>query len=146
MKRRKFSLLPTLLALSISSSAPAQQEGGLLKGADLDLLRDVREIAARVEALRGQPERIGDPHRVDNGVEAQPLAEQPRQPGVGIEHCLGFAACQRAPRGDNGFGYDPVFHVPGHDCSSAELDPETKNSLSHRGKALACIVQMLSRS
>ena len=55
-------------------------------------------------------------------------------------------AILRAPRGDNGFGYDPVFHVPGHDCSSAELDPETKNSLSHRGKALACIVQMLSRS
>ena len=55
-------------------------------------------------------------------------------------------AILHAPRGDNGFGYDPVFHVPGHDCSSAELDPETKNSLSHRGKALACIVQMLSRS
>ena len=38
--------------------------------------------------------------------------------------------------GDNGFGYDPLFFVPTHDCTSAELDPETKNSLSHRGQAL----------
>ena len=41
-----------------------------------------------------------------------------------------------APRGDNGFGYDPVFYVPTHDCSSAELPPEVKNRLSHRGQAL----------
>ncbi|MEJ2650712.1 MAG: RdgB/HAM1 family non-canonical purine NTP pyrophosphatase [Gammaproteobacteria bacterium] len=41
-----------------------------------------------------------------------------------------------APRGDNGFGYDPVFYVPTHGCSSAELPPETKNRLSHRGQAL----------
>lgn len=41
-----------------------------------------------------------------------------------------------APRGEQGFGYDPVFWVPTHGCSSAELDPLTKNSLSHRGQAL----------
>ncbi|MEO6696618.1 MAG: RdgB/HAM1 family non-canonical purine NTP pyrophosphatase [Gammaproteobacteria bacterium] len=40
------------------------------------------------------------------------------------------------PRGENGFGYDPVFYVPTHHCSSAELLPAVKNSLSHRGKAL----------
>lgn len=40
------------------------------------------------------------------------------------------------PRGDNGFGYDPLFYVPTHGCSSAELDPLTKNQLSHRGQAL----------
>ena len=38
--------------------------------------------------------------------------------------------------GDNGFGYDPLFYVPTHDCASAELDPDIKNSLSHRGQAL----------
>lgn len=47
------------------------------------------------------------------------------------------------PRGDNGFGYDPVFHVPTHDCSSAELSPEVKNSLSHRGQALRALVAAL---
>jgi XTP/dITP diphosphohydrolase len=43
----------------------------------------------------------------------------------------------RAPKGTNGFGYDPVFWVPEKGCSSAELPPEVKNQLSHRGQALA---------
>lgn len=47
------------------------------------------------------------------------------------------------PRGEYGFGYDPVFHVPTHDCSSAELAPELKNSLSHRGQALRKLVAAL---
>ncbi|MGB5261724.1 MAG: XTP/dITP diphosphatase [Gammaproteobacteria bacterium] len=47
------------------------------------------------------------------------------------------------PRGDNGFGYDPVFYVPTHDCSSAELKPEVKNSLSHRGQALRQLLAAL---
>jgi XTP/dITP diphosphohydrolase len=38
--------------------------------------------------------------------------------------------------GNNGFGYDPVFFVPDYQCASAELLPEIKNSLSHRGIAL----------
>lgn len=39
-------------------------------------------------------------------------------------------------RGANGFGYDPIFYLPEYGCSSAELSPEKKNELSHRGKAL----------
>jgi len=50
-----------------------------------------------------------------------------------------------APRGDNGFGYDPVFYVPTHDCSSAELPPEIKNALSHRGQAVRKLIAELSR-
>ena len=38
--------------------------------------------------------------------------------------------------GNNGFGYDPLFYVPTHGCTSAELMPDVKNSLSHRGQAL----------
>lgn len=48
------------------------------------------------------------------------------------------------PRGSNGFGYDPVFMVPEHVCTSAELSPEVKNSISHRGKALQILLQKLS--
>ncbi|MBV2119989.1 MAG: RdgB/HAM1 family non-canonical purine NTP pyrophosphatase [Candidatus Thiodiazotropha sp. (ex Ctena orbiculata)] len=48
------------------------------------------------------------------------------------------------PQGENGFGYDPIFYVPTHDCSSAQLAPETKNSLSHRGQALKALMQALS--
>ena len=41
------------------------------------------------------------------------------------------------PRGQHGFGYDPVFFVPDHDCTSAQMPAELKNQLSHRGQALA---------
>jgi XTP/dITP diphosphohydrolase len=48
-----------------------------------------------------------------------------------------------APRGENGFGYDPIFYVPTQGCSSAELDPAVKNGLSHRGQALRRLRQLL---
>ena len=41
-----------------------------------------------------------------------------------------------APRGSNGFGYDPVFYLPDLDCTMAELSAEEKNTRSHRGNAL----------
>ncbi|WP_374087105.1 RdgB/HAM1 family non-canonical purine NTP pyrophosphatase [Methylomicrobium lacus] len=47
------------------------------------------------------------------------------------------------PAGSNGFGYDPVFWVPTHQCASAELAPEVKNALSHRGQALRNLTAML---
>lgn len=47
------------------------------------------------------------------------------------------------PKGENGFGYDPIFNVPEMGCTAAELDPATKNSLSHRGKALAQLAKAL---
>ncbi|HID48026.1 MAG TPA: non-canonical purine NTP pyrophosphatase, partial [Chromatiales bacterium] len=40
-------------------------------------------------------------------------------------------------------GYDPVFYVPTHDCTAAELPAEEKNRLSHRGQALRCLVAAL---
>ena len=46
-------------------------------------------------------------------------------------------------KGENGFGYDPIFFVPEMGCTSAELSPEVKNSMSHRGKALALAVDEL---
>ena len=50
------------------------------------------------------------------------------------------------PQGDNGFGYDPIFYVPSENCTSAQLPPEKKNALSHRGKALQCLLDKLSKS
>jgi XTP/dITP diphosphohydrolase len=48
-----------------------------------------------------------------------------------------------APRGAGGFGYDPLFYLPTLDLSMAELDLETKLSLSHRGRAIAALLPML---
>jgi XTP/dITP diphosphohydrolase len=48
-----------------------------------------------------------------------------------------------APRGTGGFGYDPLFYLPELDHSMAEIDLETKLSLSHRGRALAALLPML---
>jgi XTP/dITP diphosphohydrolase len=48
-----------------------------------------------------------------------------------------------AERGSGGFGYDPLFLVPELDLSAAELDPSTKNSISHRGKAVQALLARL---
>lgn len=47
--------------------------------------------------------------------------------------------------GENGFGYDPLFYVPEFEMSSAMLDPDVKNSISHRGKALRMLHDELVR-
>lgn len=48
--------------------------------------------------------------------------------------------------GENGFGYDPIFYLPQFGCSSAELEPEKKNELSHRGEGLAKMRKVLEES
>ena len=48
-------------------------------------------------------------------------------------------------KGENGFGYDPVFYLPEYQCYSAELPLEEKNKLSHRGKALRLMKEALQR-
>lgn len=48
-----------------------------------------------------------------------------------------------APRGEGGFGYDPLFYVPTHQCAAAELDKAEKNRISHRGKAMAELLARL---
>lgn len=47
------------------------------------------------------------------------------------------------PRGENGFGYDPLFYLPQRACTAAELPPEEKNRLSHRALALAALLRQL---
>lgn len=47
------------------------------------------------------------------------------------------------PKGKNGFGYDPIFNVPGMNCTAAELEPATKNHLSHRGQALQMLLKAM---
>lgn len=55
-----------------------------------------------------------------------------------IEGIIGYEE-----RGENGFGYDPIFFVPEYGKTTAELSPEEKNKISHRGKALEMIKEEL---
>ena len=55
--------------------------------------------------------------------------------------CAGVIAFE--PKGENGFGYDPVFYLPEFDKTMAELNPEEKNKVSHRGKAARKARQLL---
>ena len=89
-------------------------------------LRDVRddELSARFQCLMVYMRHAEDP---------TPLICQGTWEG----------RITREPRGDNGFGYDPVFFVPGHQCTAAELPAEVKNQLSHRGQALKKLVAAL---
>lgn len=55
-----------------------------------------------------------------------------------IEGRIGYAES-----GANGFGYDPIFYVPEYGCTTADLSPEQKNEISHRGKALKKIKELI---
>ena len=50
------------------------------------------------------------------------------------------------PAGTNGFGYDPIFYVDEYGCSTAQLSPEEKNKVSHRGNALRAMREELRKS
>ena len=52
----------------------------------------------------------------------------------------------RAPVGENGFGYDPIFYYPPFGMSTAEMSPEDKNKVSHRGKALEVFYEKLKEA
>ena len=51
-----------------------------------------------------------------------------------------------APRGSEGFGYDPLFYVPEHNCAAAELPAEIKNRISHRARALTDLMRQLGNT
>jgi len=57
--------------------------------------------------------------------------------------CAGGIALE--PKGENGFGYDPIFYVPEHGKTIAELSPSVKNSISHRGRAAALARPILEK-
>jgi XTP/dITP diphosphohydrolase len=65
----------------------------------------------------------------------EPLISEARWAGEVIE----------APRGSSGFGYDPHFWLPEMQCTAAELAPEVKNRISHRGQAMREMARRLGR-
>jgi XTP/dITP diphosphohydrolase len=121
-----------------------------------------------VDALKGAPgiysARYAGPENSDQANNQKLLAElaavSPEQRTARFQCVLAFMRhdqdptpliCQASwegyivdlPKGNNGFGYDPLFYIPALDCCSAQLAPEQKNKLSHRAKAMAILLKQL---
>ncbi|MDT7835545.1 non-canonical purine NTP pyrophosphatase [Aquabacterium sp. OR-4] len=99
--------------------------------------QDARNNAALLAALQGQADRRG--HFISTLVavrhadDPEPLVAVGRWPGEVLA----------APRGDQGFGYDPLMFIPALNATVAELDAATKNAHSHRARSAALLRQML---
>ena len=98
-----------------------------------------RNIARLLRELEGVPE-AARPARFHCVLVLLRTAEDP-QPIIAEGSWHGRILA--APRGAQGFGYDPVFLDPENACSAAELEPAIKNAISHRGRALAALKQRL---
>lgn len=119
-----------------------------------------------VDALGGRPgvfsARYGGPGLDDRGRMARLLEELAGHPEPRSARFVCLAACAlpkgrsftargvcegrilQAPRGDHGFGYDPIFAASGDERSCAELTPAEKDQISHRGQAFRALAQLLA--
>ena len=98
-------------------------------------------IAKLLDALRDVPDAQRTAHFHCSIV----LLRKPDDPAPLIAEGRWHGTILRAPRGSNGFGYDPVFFDPHFGKSAAELDAATKNRISHRGLALAKLRELLAK-
>ncbi len=92
---------------------------------------------ANLDLLLAQLSDVPDEHRAAAFVCAAALALPDGTVVVREGRMSGTLA--RAPQGDNGFGYDPILVVDGDGRTAAELSPEDKNAISHRGKAFRAL-------
>ena len=99
---------------------------------------DADRIRKLLDALHNTP----DAHRTAQFRCAVAVAAPGRETRVVVGVCEGRIT--RTPRGDLGFGYDPVFVPAGYDKTFGELGAEVKNQMSHRAKALQKAVGLLS--
>ena len=100
---------------------------------------DTDNNARLLEALH----EVGDPARGARYVCVLALVRRPDDPVPVLAEGRWGGRILRAPRGGNGFGYDPLFWVAAHGCSAAELAPALKNRLSHRARAAAALLARL---
>ena len=104
------------------------------RGADGSTARFVCALAiARPSSSDDSAGRPTDP----SGARSVPRRELPARAGVVLWETAGIVEgrVQLPPRGDGGFGYDPIFHYPPYRRTLAEVTPEEKAAVSHRGQA-----------
>ena len=111
---------------------------GLTEGEAGRAAQDARNNAKLVAALAGERDRRAHYYcvvvLVRHAADPEPTIAEGRWHGEIVDE----------PRGTNGFGYDPYFHVPSLGLTAAELAPGQKNAVSHRGQALRQLVTRLS--
>jgi XTP/dITP diphosphohydrolase len=100
---------------------------------------------ANIDKLLAELAGVPAERRTARFVCALALLHHPADPTPLICQGRWEGAILAEPRGGGGFGYDPVFWVPGERRTAAELEPATKNRLSHRGQALAELGRWLKR-
>jgi len=99
---------------------------------------------ANLELVLGQLEDVPDERRGAAFVCAAAYALPDGRSDVVVAEMRGRLV--RAPRGTNGFGYDPIFVPDGYIVTSAELDPDEKDAISHRGKAFRELAPLLAEA
>jgi XTP/dITP diphosphohydrolase len=123
------------LAVAALHGAPGIHSARYAENDGLRIERLVRELAA---ALQHQPQQ----DRRGRFVAALALANPNGRTVLEVEgYCEGEILEQ--PRGEGGFGYDPLFLVPELGLSFAEMEPGLKQRLGHRGKAMALLIPQL---
>jgi XTP/dITP diphosphohydrolase len=99
--------------------------------------------AANNRRLLADMEALAEEQRAAHFYCAMVLLRHPEDPAPVVATAAWHGRILPAPRGDGGFGYDPLFFVPDRGCASAELPREVKNAISHRGQAVAALVAAL---
>jgi XTP/dITP diphosphohydrolase len=98
---------------------------------------DARNNEKLLQELNGKPDRRA------HYVCALVLVRGPGDPEPLIAQAEWHGEIALAPRGSNGFGYDPYFYIPALGKTAAELAPEQKNRISHRGQALQKLLELI---
>ncbi len=167
---RILSMKEAGISVKIEENGETFEENALIKartvGAQTDAIVLADDSGLEIDALNGAPgirsaRYLGEdtPYEVKNAAILDLLKDVPEErrtarfvcaiacvlPDGGtltsrgtMEGIIGFES-----RGENGFGYDPIFYLPDRGCSSAELSPEEKNARSHRGRALRRMRELL---
>lgn len=94
--------------------------------------------------LLAEMEHVPDPGRGAEFVCTLVMLRRPTDPIPLIAEGRWRGTLLTAPRGALGFGYDPLFFVAAHNASAAQLSPELKNRISHRGQAMAQLLAKLT--
>lgn len=144
----------------IKATAVAKLTGGLAMADDSGLEVDYMDKAPGIYSARFLGEDTG--YDVKNNYILDKLKDVPREDrsarfvcAIALADAEGNAITKRATiegyigyeiRGENGFGYDPIFMVPEYNKTTAELSIEEKNKISHRAKALKAMKEELQKN